>query len=224
MHIKMLILGLGTLFTWSCQAPQESSSLSTHPELVQGTWALPIQQSDGVIQQDGSQFKILLQVEDYASSSFDRYGFWDGSGLFEHTYGGDGQGSFSYTFRGPSVPLNKLAIQVRLSAESQTQGKPEETSDVELLINGHSLGQQTVMADDGKGSFYSWNIADQERLKNLQITAEKSNELRFVVGAKAKHKNGLCIYGRTLSPVNAAEGQPIIIAFETSASTDQKRH
>lgn len=223
MHIKMLITVSASLLAVSCHSAQDSSFLQSSPEVVQGTWALPIQQSGGVVQQEGSQLKLLLQVEDYETSSFERYGYWDGSGEFEHAYGGDSQGSFSYVFRGPSQPLKNLAVQVRLSAESSTQGKPDETSDVELLINGHSLGQQTVMADDGKGRIYSWKLADSSKVRALRIVPERANELRFVVGAKARHKNGICIYGRSLIPGHASEGQPIVLAFDTSPSSDQER-
>jgi len=237
MHKKILIVGIavGAMLNLSCTSTPDTSTIDREvsslghqnqvpTEVVQGTWALPVNKSDGVVQVEGNRAKILLQVEDYDHSTFDRSGFWDGSGDFEHTYGGDSSGSFSYPFKVPLVSMANLEVRVRLSAESSTQGKPEERSDVELLINGHSMGIQTVIPDDGQGRVYSWKLAGQNKLKQLQIDSEKTNVLRFVVNKNAKNKHGLCIYGRSLPNAKVQNGQPIVLVLDTSENSPKERH
>ncbi|MCX6131428.1 MAG: hypothetical protein NTX25_20490 [Proteobacteria bacterium] len=225
MQLDRISILISSLYVLACTTASDSgraipaqpgqSGPQSHDEAerIVGTWALPINQSSAQQEHSSDPNKILVPVGDYAEADFDRYGFWDGSGDFEHVYGGDSFGSFLYRFKGPSREARGLEVSVRLSAESKGLGKITETSDVELFLNGQSLGKKNVRSDDNKGQVYTWRLLGATQVKRLKIKAEASNELRFIVAESAKHRNGLCIYGRTLASSSLAGGQPIILKF-----------
>ena len=193
-------------------------------EIVQGSWAIPVSRSGGDAIREGSALRVQIPVDQFEDSDFNRFGFYDGGGRFEHAYGGDDAGFFSYLFTGSHEPLAALEIKARLSAESQDKGKPHETSDVMLSINGLAIGTQTVTADDSVGQVYTWKIADPEVLKALHLRAEGQgqNELRFAIASNARQRHGLCIYGRSLQK-DDHEGQPITVSMQlTSASAGER--
>jgi hypothetical protein len=186
--------------------------------VIQGGWALPVDEPDKIqkaenVERRDHEIRVSLAVEHFEKPGFDRYGFWDQSGKYEHAYGGDQGGSFSYRFTGTETIPKALEIKVLLSAESQTQGKADETSEVTLVINGMELGRQTVVPDNGVGRFYVWGLKDPARIKKLRLTPVASNELRFVVDPKARKKHGLCIYGKALDASAPEQGEPITIVY-----------
>ena len=186
--------------------------------VIQGGWALPVAAQDEIrqaekVERRDHEIRVSLAVEHFEKPGFDRYGYWDQSGNYEHAYGGDRGGSFSYRFTGTEATPKTLEIKARLSAESQAQGKADETSEVTLLVNGTEVGRQTVGPDNGVGRFYVWSLKDPERIKKLRLTPDARNELSFVVDSKAKKKHGLCIYGKALDASAPEPGEPITIVY-----------
>ncbi|MCX6127789.1 MAG: hypothetical protein NTX25_01840 [Proteobacteria bacterium] len=151
----------------------------------------------------------IIDVGDYSDASWDYFGFYDGSGKFEHQYGGKGAGYYEYKFRGSAETPLGLRIAARLSAESNEKGKPDEISDVTLSINGVELTTQTVGPDDMEGAIFTWQLSDKETLHKLKLKPAQENTLRLSVKPDAKHKNGLCLYGQALQ--NAAGAKPVTI-------------
>jgi hypothetical protein len=170
-------------------------------------------QKTETVERRDHEIRVSLAVEHFEKPGFDRYGYWDQSGKYEHAYGGDQAGSFTYRFTGTETTPRTLEIKARLSAESQSQGRADETSEVTLLINGMELGRQTVMPDNGVGRFYVWRLKDPARIKKLRLAPDATNELRFVVDSKAKKKHGLCIYGKALDASAPEPGEPITIVY-----------
>jgi hypothetical protein len=190
--------------------------------LIHGTWALPVDTMSNThsapqMERKGNEIHVSLAVEHFENPGFDRFGYWDQSGNYEHAYGGDRSGSFTYRFTGMDSIPDAIEIKARLSAESQTQGKPDETSDVILLINGQPIGKRTVVPDNGVGRFYVWRVTNPMHLKKLRIMPGDRNELRFVIDQKAKKKNGLCIYGKALDTSAPEPGEPIKIVYRLDA-------
>lgn len=190
--------------------------------LIRGTWALPVEKEidihpTGQVERKGNEIWVSLAVENFEKAAFDRYGYWDQSGNYEHAYGGERSGSFSYRFIGSETIPATLEIKARLSAESQAQGKADETSDVTLFINDVALGRKTVVPDNGVGRFYVWRVTDPGQMKQLKISADGNNEIRFVVDQKAKKKHGLCIYGKALDASAPEPGEPITIVYRLDA-------
>lgn len=186
--------------------------------VIQGGWALPVDEPDTIqkaeiVERRDHEIRVSLAVEHFEKPGFDRYGFWDQSGTYEHAYGGDQDGSFSYRFTGAEILPKALEIKARLSAESPSQGKADETSEVTLWINGVEVGRQTVVPDNGVGRFYVWRLNDPAGIKKLRITPDDRNELRFAVDPKARKKNGLCIYGKALDASAPEPGEPITIVY-----------
>ncbi|HET9238081.1 MAG TPA: hypothetical protein VFO10_12555 [Oligoflexus sp.] len=186
--------------------------------VIRGGWALPVDEHEEIqraenVERRDHEIRVSLAVEHFEKPGFDRYGFWDQSGNYEHAYGGDQDGSFSYRFTGTEMMPRTLEIKARLSAESQSQGKADETSDVTLLINGTEVGRQTVVPDNGVGRFYVWRLKDPARIRKLRLTPDATNELRFVVDPQAKKKHGLCIYGKALNASAPEPGEPITIVY-----------
>ena len=151
----------------------------------------------------------LIDVANFSDAEFDRFGFYDGGGTYEHAYGGEKYGYFAYEFSKLEKSPKSLTVSARLSAESGEKGKPHETSDVTLVINGIFVGTQTVAADDQKGSVYSWTITDSGLLASLAEGQNSANSLRFEVKKEAKNQHGLCIYGSSIEP--DGDGRPIVL-------------
>lgn len=185
-------------------------------EEIAGTWALPISSRSGQIETQDNRQTIKLPVDQFEDSSFDRFGFYDGSGRYEHAYGGDGAGAFIYPFTATDDNPRTIEVRARLSAESSGIGAPKETSDVTLSINGQAQGRKTVRADDGLGAIYVWTIKDPKAIKALKLR-QGNNELRFEVESNAANRRGLCIYGRSLDGTSGAT--PITISMELNSST-----
>lgn len=203
------------LCTTHCVSPREEpEAAGSLPALapVVGTWAVPVSRQGGIVEQQGQMRTIALPVDQFDDASFDRFGFYDGSGRFEHAYGGDGAGAFIYPFAATPETPRRIEVSARLSAESQDRGAAHETSDVTLLINGVRLLPQTVQADDGLGSVYTWTLSDAKEIEALKLRSDGSNELRFSVDQKARNKRGLCIYGRSLNGTDG--GTPIRISMD----------
>jgi hypothetical protein len=216
-----VFLGVMLVFLLSCQHSPGTESMLTSdssPPLIRGTWALPLEkeptaQPGGKVERSAQEIRVSVAVENFEKPGFDRFGFWDQSGTYEHAYGGDRSGSFTYRFTGSESLPQVLEIRARLSAESNTQGQKDETSEVTLLINGVGVGQQTVVPDNGVGRFYVWRVTDPAVIRKLRLAPGSDNELRFLVDQKARKKNGLCIYGKALDASAPEPGEPITIVY-----------
>jgi hypothetical protein len=218
-------VSLSLMLVWllSCSHSQGTettlaSASDPSPPLIRGTWALPIEteaspQPGGKVERRDQEIRVSLAVENFEKPGFERFGFWDQSGNYEHAYGGDHSGSFTYRFTGSEAQPKALEIKARLSAESNTQGQKDETSEVTLLINGIRVGKQTVVPDNGVGRFYVWRVTDPAMIRNMRLMPGSSNELRFLVDQKAGKKNGLCIYGKALDASAPEPGEPITIVY-----------
>ena len=206
--------------TAAVPAPVTQRPLPT--EVVTGSWATPVSRSGGEALRDRDALKISIGVDQFEDSEFSRFGFYNGGGRFEHAYGGDTSGSFSYLFQGSSEAVSAIEVRARLSAESQAKGLSSETSEVTLMINGREVGEKMVMADDSVGQMYSWKIKDPVVIAQLQLRNDSSNELRFAIAADAKKRHGLCIYGRSLQ-ANDREGQPITVSLQLNSHTGHER-
>ena len=156
--------------------------------------------------------KVVLRVGEFFDAQWTNYGFYDDSGMFEHQYGGPDAGYFAYHFGLDDADIHRLVVRARLSAESSDRGKPMETSDVSLLINGVEIGTQRVQPDDQKGKVYEWVVDKPDFIKKLGLSDKQRNELRFEVKEDAKSKHGLCLYGESLQEIG--QGQPIEIHAE----------
>lgn len=140
--------------------------------------------------------QVSLSVGAFADTSFASFGFYDKEGFFEHQYGGPDVGYFAYAFKTPAQGLKEVTVTARLSAESGSIGKPEETSDVTLSIDEVVLGTQTVRPDDSKGQVYTWKSQDPSLLSRL--AAGGSHLLKLEVEEKAASRHGLCVYGESI--------------------------
>ncbi|MDQ3234563.1 MAG: hypothetical protein M3Q07_22395, partial [Pseudobdellovibrionaceae bacterium] len=134
--------GLTLIVAMSCaqqNSPLEHLPVTEHasppPEpdpsqpVIRGSWALPVATNDvripgGKVERRDQEIRVSLAVEDFEKPGFDRSGYWDQSGIYEHAYGGDRSGSLSYRFTGMDLIPEALKFKARLCAESQTQGKP----------------------------------------------------------------------------------------------------
>jgi hypothetical protein len=155
----------------------------------------------------------LLEVGAFYDAEFDRFGFYDDSGKYEHTYAGEKSGYLSYRFAGIQRPIEGIEIRARLSAESGTVGKPEEKSDVTLYLNGTELETKTVIPDDGKGKVYTWVVDGEEALNTIKMSTKEENEIKFVIKKEARYQNGLCIYGRSINYLDSDQGMPLTVIF-----------
>ncbi len=153
-----------------------------------------------------------VQVGEFADSSWERKGFWNGGGAFEHVYGGISVGFFIYKFKGTREQVNKISVSARMTAEYAGDGaEPGDVSDVTVLINDVEAGTKKVMHDDFYGEIYHWNITDKELIKKMKIG--NANFLKFEVKPDAENKQGLCIYGKALVPAEEENAMPITIRF-----------
>jgi len=217
-HLSILLL-LGCAHQ---QDHRDALAPDSSQTLVHGTWAIPIENADrnpaGLVERIGNEIRVSLAIENFEKPEFDRSGYWDQSGNYEHAYGGDRSGSFTWRFTGSEEPPAVVEVKARLSAESQTQGKPNETSDVTLFINGTAIGQETVIPDNGIGRFYVWRMTDPDQIRKLHLKPGADNELRFVVPPNARHQNGLCIYGKALDASAPEPGEPITIVYRLESA------
>lgn len=166
--------------------------------------------NEGLVEgQNRDLWKQEIPVGAFSDAEWNRFGFYDKEGAFEHQYGGQTSGYFEYTLEGPDLPPAQLIVQTRLSAESNEKGKPHELSDVTLKINGVEVGTQTVIPDDQKGRIYTWKVQDPAILQKIKLKAGERNILRFEVEPEAEHKNGLCLYGESID--GKEEGQAILV-------------
>ncbi len=151
-----------------------------------------------------------IAIGAFVDADWKYFGFYDGSGTFEHQYGGEQTGFFEYSFvSAPSAP-KFIEVKARLSAESHEKGKAEEISDVTVSIDGFELGTQTVVPDDMQGKIYVWRSDHPALLKKLEGSGKHT--LRFEVKADAKHRFGLCLYGEALD--QKTESQPITVHMQ----------
>jgi len=186
-------------------------------EVIKGSLALPVAEAGGAVQVSKDRWKVRLDVGEFSEVGFDRFGTWGQDCLYEHAYGGDRDGYFAYRFNGPTVPVSGVEVQARLSAESQTSGLPEETSDVTLALNGVELGTQTVLPDNGEGRIHTWHLPDRSLLAALKLRPGAENELRFTVKKTASNQHGLCIYGRSVDASRAGSAIPILVTLTLKA-------
>lgn len=157
----------------------------------------------------------VLDVANFSDANWEYFGFYDGGTTFEHQYGGKGAGYYDYRFRGLDQPPSSFVVRARMSAESNTVGKPEEKSEVTLFVNGVEIGTQTVVPDDTEGQVYEWKVDDPARLQSLNLKPGEQNILRFAVKDKAHFRNGICLYGAALNKDKTREAVPITIEMPT---------
>ena len=149
-----------------------------------------------------------LPIGGFSDATWSYFGFYDKDGTFEHQYGGPSEGYFEYSFRAGAGPWTGITVRARLSAEAKDKGKPDESSDVTLSIDGRELGTQTVIPDDMLGVVYTWQSQDQTLLQKL--ASSTVHTLRFEVKADAAHRHGLCLYGEALDGKDMVATPPSI--------------
>jgi predicted transcriptional regulator len=154
-----------------------------------------------------------IEVGAYLEADWDRFGFYDDGGVYEHQYAGDSHGYLSYGFAGVDGQVSQLTVEARLSAESNDRGASHETTDITLVLNGVELGTQTVIADDGRGQRYTWSVDDPQTIARLDLRPDQSNELRFVVKPDAANQRGLCVYGRAIDYSSSDQGMPVTVSL-----------
>ncbi len=173
--------------------------------------------------QPGEVIKRLVEVGEVVDSDFERFGFWDESCKYEHEYAGETAGYLTYAFSGVDRPVVRLSVTARLSAEhGESAGKPEETSDVTVSVNGVELGTQTIMPDNGLGQPYTYQVSDPKLLAKMALKPTAGNLLRFEIRKTAKNQHGLCVYGRTAAYDDPEPGSPIVIDLEVRGEAKKK--
>ena len=173
--------------------------------------------------QPGEIVRRTIEVGEVVDVEFDRSGFWDESGKYEHEYAGETCGFLSYAFPGVDRPLRKLSITARLSAErGDNAGKPEETSDVTASVNGVEIETRTVLADNGLGESYTFALSDPKLLKKMNLKPGPGNLLKLEIKKTAKNQRGMCVYGRSVGYDDPDPGAPILVQLEVGAAPKKK--
>ncbi|MFW7379118.1 MAG: hypothetical protein ACOH5I_09955 [Oligoflexus sp.] len=217
------------LFCWHLGCVSQSpdgKSIDHRPlasQTIQGSWAVIVNQSGGLVTRNANSMSIALAVEDFEDADFERFGYWNQSGFYEHSYGGDGAGSFRYHFTASDAAVKALQVSARLSAEAQGIGASHETSEVSLVVNGIDLGTRLVKADDMRGEVYRWQVNDPQVLRLLNLKDGPDNQLQFLIKPQVKQKNGICIYGKALAENMGDEGQGILITLEIAEDNSKKQ-
>lgn len=154
-----------------------------------------------------------VEVGAYTDAEWDRVGFYDETGRYEHAYAGEKSGHFDYAFEGPPKRIRQVVVTARLSAESGDVGAPDELSDVTLFLNDVEVGTQTVPRDDGQGALHTWVVDDPALLAQVSLKGGKENRLRFEIKKDAANQHGMCIYGRAIDAFSSEQGSPLTIRF-----------
>jgi hypothetical protein len=159
--------------------------------------------------------KQVLDVANFSDANWEYFGFYDGGTTFEHQYGGKGAGYYEYRFRGLDQSPSSFVVRARLSAESNSVGKPEEMSEVTLQVNGVEVGTQTVVPDDTVGRVYEWKVENPADIEKLNLKPGDQNVLRFAVKDKAQFRNGICLYGAALAKDKSKDAVPLTVEMPT---------
>lgn len=123
---------------------------------------------------------------------------------FTHAHAwGFATGEFRYGFDAPAGD-HAIVVTARLSAElGGGFGAPaEDTSDVTLFYDGEPVGTHTVIADDGSGAEYAWEVPEVTEGRHL---------LAFAVLGDAANAHGLCVYGTAV--VEGSSDAAIVLTF-----------
>lgn len=163
-----------------------------------GTEAIPWGTND-----DGFVTLIRISPKDFdpPNSRWNGYGpAYEGNpaiarmgATYTHAFGSQ-WGCLRYRVTVPDMPILAADISARLSSEFPGyRGPPLGTSEVTLFVNGQKLSTVEVIADNGSGKDYTWEIPNHA----LKCGG---NNIEFWVLESAKHRNGLCIYDKGLVP------------------------
>lgn len=151
----------------------------------------------GFVQEQGEQVLDIDPVA-FALSRFERTGVHSGHAL--DTVWGMGEGFVEYRFMAPQGLPEALAIEARISSELPGQGDgndPRDGSDVEISVDGQSLGIVRAIPDDGLGQRVRVELTDARTLRRIFGT-RRVHTLRFAALPSA-YAGGLCIYGKPTS-------------------------
>jgi mannan endo-1,4-beta-mannosidase len=148
----------------------------------------------------GSSALLEIAPTDYAELSFERTGIDVRDGR-EVLWGG-GAGYVEYRFVAPSFLPRAVAIEARVSSE--LPGEPggrdfRDGSDIEVMLDGVTLGTVRAVPDDGRGEVVRVEVVDPFLLARLFAAREHRLRLRALPSSYA---GGLCVYG---SPPGGAQ-------------------
>ncbi len=132
-------------------------------------------------------------------------GNWDEYGpgyKMDHMYG-RAIGYFKYALIGGIEESNApkaLEVTACLSSELKNVIVDPTTvslsSNVNVLINDIEVATTQIIADDGKGEVYNWEVTSPELISKIGIR-NGSNTVKFEVKDNAEHKNGIVVWFRT---------------------------
>jgi MoaA/NifB/PqqE/SkfB family radical SAM enzyme len=163
---------------------------------------------------------ITISPNNYSDERWDKYSMhswdgdfrcWDGlSSVF-----GLNSGHVSFNFDCAIRSPRRIKVYAKLASHSHDEsGLPESSSDIMLLINGTCMGTKTIPFYPNKHvPITSWVVNDPEILKNLELM-ENDNKLTFKISDDSKHKNGITIYHKALTPEFRHLEMPIIIELK----------
>lgn len=150
---------------------------------------------------------LRIDPRRFARAAFEGAGTWDGDPGLPHLYGA-GVGEVTYRFRGPPTE-RPLTLRLRASSELPGAGGgagPEDTSTLEVLLDGAPVGTLTAPPDDGLGAWLELSVGPIGRGTH-ELTLRATGE-----GA-----GGLCLYART------PEGEPAGIVLLQVDDADDVR-
>jgi hypothetical protein len=143
---------------------------------------------------------LLLPPPEFRQARFERLGVWEGKPAV-HFYGAE-SGDVEYRFVLPAASLTphgvaELEVVARMSSEwPGASAPPDGGSLLRVELDGILIGQQKILADDGRGAWYRFRSSDPRLLSKL--TAGE-HVLRFHV-PPGPQAHGLCLYGDARDP------------------------
>jgi len=143
---------------------------------------------------------LLLPPPEFRQARFERLGVWEGKPAV-HFYGAE-SGDVEYRFVVPAASLTPQALAevevvARMSSEwPGASAPPDGGSLLRVELDGILIGQQKILADDGRGAWYRFRSSDPHLLSKL--TAGE-HVLRFHV-PPGPQAHGLCLYGDARDP------------------------
>lgn len=152
--------------------------------------------------EQGGSWLLRLSPSEFRLAHFERLGVWDGKPAL-HFYGAE-SGDIAFGFPSPpslaTRPLAEIEVRARMSSEWPGASAPADGGSlVRVELDGISLGQQTVIPDDGHGAWYSFRTSDP-RLVGKLSTGDHTLRLHVPAGPQA---HGLCLYGDARDPALA---------------------
>lgn len=150
----------------------------------------------------GGELALRLSPSEFRVARFERLGVWDGKPA-QHFYGAE-SGDLSFAFPAPTRLSGKsvaeIEVRARLSSEWPGAGAPADGGSlVRVELDGVLVEQATVIADDGRGAWYSFRTRNPLLLAKLPLG---SHTLRLHV-PPGPMAHGLCLYGDARDPALA---------------------